>query len=127
MRFEKDIIFTLNKETISSINNCIEKSYPNEACGFLFGDIREINNQGDFKYMYYCKFFQCIESSITSPASFILDDDEKILELSNNILKNEKLKLIALVHSHPAGANPSNFDKKSMKYYHNCGIEKFSH
>jgi proteasome lid subunit RPN8/RPN11 len=127
MRFEKDIIFTINKEIISRINNCIEESYPNEACGFLFGSIREVNNHGDFKYTYYCEFFHCIESGILSPASFVLDNDDKILELSNNIVKNKSLKLLGIFHSHPAGANPSSFDKKSMKYYHNCGIEKFKH
>ena len=90
MRFEKDIAFVLSKENISSINKCIEESYPNEACGFLFGDIQELNNHGDFKYTYDCEFFQCIESSISSPASFMLDNDEKILELSNITVKNKK-------------------------------------
>lgn len=127
MRFEKDIIFTLNKEVISRINNCIEESYPNEACGFLFGNIKEVNNRSDFKYTYYCKYFQCIESSVSNPASFLLDNDEKILELSNNTVKNSGLKLLAIFHSHPAGANPSSFDKRSMKHYHNCGIKKFNH
>jgi proteasome lid subunit RPN8/RPN11 len=62
-----------------------------------------------------------------SPTSFILDNDEKLLELSNITLKEERLQIIAIFHSHPAGANPSSFDRKSMKYYHNCGIKKFTH
>ena len=62
-----------------------------------------------------------------SPTSFLLDNDEKLLEFSNITVKDKKLKIIAIFHSHPAGANPSSFDKKSMKYYHNCGIKKFTH
>ena len=127
MRFEEDITFVIRRGLIRRINKCIDDTNPNEACGFLFGDIQEINNQGDFKYTYLCKFFQCIESSISSPVSFLLDNDEKILELSNITAKNESLNLIAIFHSHPAGANPSSFDKKSMKYYHNCGVKKFTH
>ena len=81
MRFEEDITFVIRRGLIRRINKCIEDTNPNEACGFLFGDIKEINNHGDFKYTYLCKFFQCIESSVSSPVSFLLDNDEKILEL----------------------------------------------
>lgn len=127
MRFEKDIVFILNKDIVSKINKYIHESYPNEACGFLLGDIVESSIHGDFKYTYCCEKIQNIESSIISPASFLLDNDEKILELSNIMIKEEGLKLIAVFHSHPSGANPSNFDKKTMKYYHNCGIKKYAH
>jgi len=127
MRFEKDIAFIIAKEITSSIDKCIEKANPNEACGFLFGRILEINRHGDFKYKYYSETFQCIESSVLSPALFLMDNDKKILELSNTTLKKKSLKLIAIFHSHPAGANPSSIDKKCMKYYHNCGIKKFTH
>ncbi|MFX0076498.1 MAG: hypothetical protein ACFE96_13735, partial [Candidatus Hermodarchaeota archaeon] len=88
MRIENDIIFVLNKEIRDRINKCIRDSYPNEACGFLFGDIQETNNHGDFKYTYYCSKIHCIESSVLSPASFLLDNDKKIVELSNTIIKN---------------------------------------
>lgn len=127
MRIEEDIAFILSKEIISNINNCIAESHPNEACGLIFGNIKEINKHGDYKYTYYCKKFHCIESSLLSPTSFLLDNDEKLLELSNITVKDENLKIIAIFHSHPAGANPSSFDKKNMKYYHNCGIKKFTH
>jgi proteasome lid subunit RPN8/RPN11 len=127
MRFENDIIFILSKEVIGKINKCIEKSSPNEACGFLFGEIDEIDKQGDFKYIYHSKLIQCIESSITSPVSFSVDNDDQILEISSIMIKNKGLKLIAVFHSHPAGAFPSYIDKKSMKHYHNCGIKKFTH
>ena len=127
MRFEKDIIFVLSKDIFGKINKCIEESAPNEACGFLFGEIDEIDNQGDFNYIYRSKLIQCIESSTTSPVSFSVDNDDQILEISNITIQNKELKLIAVFHSHPAGAYPSNVDKKSMKYYHNCGIKKFTH
>ena len=127
MKFENDIAFILSKEMINNIDKCIKESHPNEACGFLFGDIMEFNNHGDFKYTYYCKKFHCVESSLLSPVSFLIDNDERILELSNITVQNIKLKLIAIFHSHPAGAYPSSYDKKSMKYYHNCGIKKFTH
>lgn len=127
MRFEKDIVFVLNKDIVSKLNKYIHKSYPNEACGFLLGNIIESSNHGDFKYTYCCEKIQSIESSIISPASFLLDNDEKILELSNIMIKEEGLKLIAVFHSHPSGANPSDIDKKRMKYFHNCGIKKFTH
>ena len=127
MRFEKDIAFVICRDLISNFNKCIEKAYPNEACGFIFGDVKEFRNKGDFKYKYSSEMFQCIESSILSPASFLIDNDKQILELSNITLKIKGLKLLAIIHSHPAGANPSIIDKKCMKYYHNCGIKKFTH
>lgn len=127
MRFEKDITFVLSRDIISNINKCIEIAYPNEACGFLLGKIQEFNNKGNFKYEYNSELFQCIESSISNPASFLIDNDIKILELSNITLKKKGLKLLAIFHSHPAGANPSRIDKECMKHYHNCGIKKFTH
>ena len=127
MRFERDIIFIFGRKIVKDINKCIEKAYPNEACGFIFGKIQEISDKIDFKYKYYSENFQCVESSIISPASFLIDNNEKILELSNIIVKKEGLKLLAIFHSHPTGAIPSSVDKKRMKYYHNCGIKKFSH
>ena len=127
MRLEKDIVFVVGRGITKTIDKCVDKTYPNEACGFIFGDIQELNNNGDFKYTYYSKVFQCIESSKLSPVAFLLDNDQKILELSNNISNDKKLKLLAILHSHPAGAKPSSFDKKSMKYFHNCGIKKFTH
>ena len=127
MRLEKDIVFTVGRDLTRKIDKCIEKAHPNEACGFLFGDIQEINNNGDFKYTYYSKIFQCIESSKLSPVAFLLDNDQKILELSNNITQDKKMQLLAIFHSHPAGANPSSIDKKCMKHYHNCGIKNFNH
>ena len=127
MRLKKDIVFVVGRSLTRNIDKCIEKAYPNEACGFIFGDVKEFNNNGDFKYTYYSKVFQCIESSKLSPVAFLLDNDQKILELSKIISNDKKLQLLAIFHSHPAGANPSSVDKKCMKHYHNCGIKNFNH
>ena len=126
MRFENDIVFVISEDLINILDNCIEKAYPNEACGFIFGNIQEINDSGNFKYLYYSEIFQCIESRMSSPASFLMDNDIKLLE-SSITLKRKGQKLLAIFHSHPSGAHPSSIDKKSMKYYHNCGIKKFTH
>ena len=127
MRFENDIIFFIDKFIINELEQCIENAIPNEACGLIFGEIQEINNNGDFKYKYYSKDFQCIDSSNQSPVAFLLDNDDMLIELATNISINNNLELIAIFHSHPAGANPSGVDKKCMKSYHNCGIKKFKH
>ncbi|MBY9014756.1 MAG: Mov34/MPN/PAD-1 family protein [Candidatus Lokiarchaeota archaeon] len=128
MRFEKDIVFYISNNIVEKINNCIKLASPNEANGFILGYIQEVNNNnGDFNYNYYSVSFHCIESNKGSTVSFLLDDDRKILELSDHLMKNENLKLIAILHSHPTGTTPSSTDKHSMKYYHNSGLKKFTH
>ncbi len=128
MRFEKDIVFYINNNIVEKIDTCIKLASPNEASGFILGKIQEVNNNnGDFSYNYYSVSFHCIESSIGSTVSFLLDNDQKILELSEHLMKNKNLKLIAILHSHPAGTTPSSTDKHNMKYYHNSGLKKFTH
>ena len=127
MRFEKDIVFYISNTIAEKIDTCIKLASPNEASGYILGNIQENNNNGDFNYNYYSVSFYCIESSIGSTVSFILDNDQKMLELSEHLMKNENLKLIAILHSHPAGTTPSSTDKHNMKYYHNSGLKKFAH
>ena len=126
MRFEKDIVFYINDTIVEKINNCIKLASPNEANGYILGNIQEANNNGDFNYNYSSVSFQCIESAKGSEISFFLDNEQKMLEL-NTQMKNENLKLIAILHSHPAGTTPSSTDKHNMKYYHNSGLKKFTH
>jgi len=128
MRYEKDIVFYISNTIIEKIDTCIKLASPNEASGFILGNIQEINNNnGDFSYNYYSVSFHCIKSSTGSTVSFLLDNDQKILELSDHLMKNENLKLIAILHSHPSGTTPSSTDKINMKYYHNSGLKKFTH
>ncbi len=128
MRFEKDIVFNISKNIVEKIDTCIKLTSPNEASGYILGKIQEVkNNNGDFSYNYDSVSFHCIESSIGSTVSFLLGNDQKILELSEHLMKNENLKLIAIFHSHPAGTTPSSTDKRNMKYYHNSGLKKFTH
>ena len=128
MKFEKDIVFHISNTIAEKIDACIKLASPNEASGFILGNIQEINNNnGDFSYTYCSTSFHCIESGVGSPVSFLLGNDQKILELSEHLMKNENLKLIAILHSHPAGTIPSGTDKHNMKYYHNSGLKKFTH
>jgi len=128
MRFEKDIVFYIRKNIVEKINTCIKLASPNEASGYILGNIQEVNkNNGDFSYNYDSVSFHCIESSLGSTVSFLLDNDQKILELSEHLAKNENLKLIAILHSHPAGTTPSSTDKNSMKIYHESGFKNFAH
>ena len=127
MRFEKEIVFYISNNIVEKIDNCIKLASPNEASGYILGNIQEVNNNGDFNYNYFSISFHCIESSIGSTVSFLLDNEQKMLELAEHLTKNENLKLIAIFHSHPAGTTPSSTDKRSMKHYHNSGLKKFSH
>lgn len=128
MRFEKDIVFYINSNVFKKIENCIKLTSPNEASGFIVGYVQEVNNnRGDFSYYYNSVSFHCIESNKGSRVSFLLDDDQKILELSGHLMKTVNLKLIAILHSHPTGTTPSRTDKLNMKYYHNSGLKKFTH
>ena len=128
MKFEKDIVFYISNTIAEKIDTCIKSASPNEASGFILGNIQEFNNNnGDFSYTYFSTSFHCIESSIESTVLFLLDNDQKILELSEHLINNKNLKLIAVLHSHPAGATPSSTDKHNMKYYHNSGLKKFTH
>ena len=127
MRFEKDIVFCINNNLVEKIGNCIKLASPNEASGYVLGNIQEINNNGDFNYNYFSSSFQCIESTKGSEISFFLDNEQKMLELQEHLIKNENLKLIAILHSHPSGTTPSSTDKHYMKHYHNSGFKNFAH
>ena len=127
MKFEKDIVFYISNNMVEKIDNCIKLAAPNEASGYILGYIQEVNNNGDFNYNYKSTSFRCIESNKGSTVSFLLDNDQKMLELSEHLMKNENLKLIAILHSHPTGTTPSRIDKISMKYYHNSGLKNFTH
>ncbi|MHA1234664.1 MAG: Mov34/MPN/PAD-1 family protein [Promethearchaeota archaeon] len=126
MKFEKDIVFYINDNIVEKIDSCIKLASPNEANGYILGNIQEVNNNGDFNYNYTSVSFQCIESAKGSETSFFLDNEQKMLEL-NTQMNKENLKLIAILHSHPAGTTPSSTDKRYMKHYHNSDFKNFAH
>ncbi|MFW9999177.1 MAG: Mov34/MPN/PAD-1 family protein [Candidatus Hodarchaeota archaeon] len=128
MKYEKDIILFINKELLTEIYTCVEKALPNEACGLIFGKIQEhqkLPNKNEYSYYYHSYKFECIESSLKSPVAFLMDDYEKLIEISRKHSKN--LQLLSIFHSHPSSAYPSGIDIPYMKYYYISGINKFKH
>ena len=128
MKFEKDIILTINKELFEDIKHCVENAYPNEACGLIFGKILEQqkhNRKDEYSYYFNGYRFECIESSYKSPVAFLMDDYEKLIQLSKKYSKD--FQLLSIFHSHPVSAYPSGVDIPYMKNYYESGIAKFKH
>ncbi len=128
MKFENDIVLFINKNLFKEIERCVEKASPNEACGLIFGKIQEqqkLDSEDEYAY-YYCGYkFECIDSSRKSPAAFLMDDYEKLIEISNKY--SEDFQLLSIFHSHPGNAYPSGVDVPYMKNYYESGITKFKH
>ena len=130
LKFEEDITLFINQDIYKKIEQCIDKAYPNEACGLIYGkieEIKKINFEDDYSYYYYAKKFECIESSFESPVAFLMDDYLKLKEISEKFLKVFNLQLISIFHSHPGGAYPSGVDIPYMRSYHEGKITKFKH
>ncbi|MHA1489776.1 MAG: Mov34/MPN/PAD-1 family protein [Promethearchaeota archaeon] len=125
IKFEKDIKIILNNKTLDDLKTCVKKSQPNEACGLIFGDIKEIVRAGEYHYEYIGKKFNCIESDKKSPVEFLMEDIEKLNEVFQDAAQKYDLRLISIFHSHPAGAYPSGVDTRNMKYLDNCGNNAF--
>ncbi len=118
MREERDIKLIITPEIFKQMVQCVEKATPNEACGFIFGKVREIENserKGDYFYFYIGKEFECIESDRKSPVAFIVNNEERLNELYEKTRENENLNLISIFHSHPSGNYPSGADERNMK------------
>ena len=110
MNIQKDIILFLNQEMYEKIKNCVKQAYPNEACGLIFGEIKEISNpklKDDFFYHYFAKKFKCIESTHKSSVAFLMDDEETLIKAADDVKQKYNLELISIFHSHPSGAYPS--------------------
>ena len=109
---------------------CIEKASPNEACGLIFGKIKEQkkpNSEKDYSYYYNAYKFECIESSHKSPVAFLMDDYEKLINLSSSYSKDFNYQLLSIFHSHPGSAYPSEVDIPYMERYYKSGISKFKY
>ncbi|MFX1568384.1 MAG: Mov34/MPN/PAD-1 family protein [Promethearchaeota archaeon] len=128
MKFEKDIILTINKALFANIKLCVENAYPNEACGLIFGKILEQkkpNGKDEYSYYFNGYKFECIESSHKSPVAFLMDDYERLIQLSKKYSKD--FQLLSIVHSHPGSAYPSGVDIPYMRNYYESRIVKFKH
>ncbi len=128
MKYEKDIILTINKKLFEDMKNCVENSSPNEACGLIFGKIvehKKLNSENEYSYYFNGYKFECIESSHKSPVAFLMDDYEKLIDLSKKYTK--QFQLLSIFHSHPGTAYPSGVDIPYMRKYYESGITKFKH
>ena len=77
----------IDEEFLNRIKKCVKNASPDEACGLIFGQIREHqkpNKSDEYSYYYNAYKFKCIESSQKSPVAFLMDDYSKLIELSNS-------------------------------------------
>jgi len=122
MKEEKDIKLIISQEILTQMAICVDNANPHEACGFLFGNVREVENpnqKDDFFYHYIGKEFECIESNKKSPVAFIINNEERLNELYMKTREHEDLNLISIFHSHPSGNFPSGTDEINMKRLNN--------
>ena len=130
MKLEKDIILFVNLEVLEEIKQCVKKAYPNEACGLIFGKILEekrLISENNYSYHYYGYKFRCIESTHKSSVAFLMDDYNKLIEISNKYSKEHNYQLISIFHSHPGSAYPSGVDIPYIEGYYKSGVSKFKH
>ncbi|MFX1338514.1 MAG: Mov34/MPN/PAD-1 family protein [Promethearchaeota archaeon] len=125
MKFEKDIVIILNQNIIDDLKVCVRNANPNEACGFIFGDINEVQISEGFQYHYIAQKFECFESDRKSPVSFLIENIERLNEVWQNAAQKFNLRLISIFHSHPAGSSPSGVDHYNMEFLDNCGNKAF--
>jgi proteasome lid subunit RPN8/RPN11 len=127
MRKEKDILMIIPQQIFDEFKACVSKSKPNEACGLIFGDIKELHVKEGFQYHYITKKFKCIESTRKSTVSFLMDNVEILNKIFQESAQLYNLRLISIFHSHPAGAgaHPSGVDDSNMKFLDNCGNKAF--
>ncbi len=116
MKFEKDIKIILNQDILEELKKCVKKSDPYEACGLIFGEIKEIKIINGYQYHYIGKKFECIESSKKSTVAFLIDNIEKLHDIYQKANLKYKMRLISVFHSHPGGTYPSGVDLENMKY-----------
>ena len=127
MKFEKDIKIILEEKIIEELKNCVEKADPNEACGLIFGKIRQVESPDseEYQYHYIASKFRCIESNQKSPVAFLINDIEKLNNIFREASRKYNLRLISIFHSHPSGAHPSGVDTSNMKLLDDCGNKAF--
>jgi len=116
MKLQKDIKIILNQKTINKMRICVQNASPYEACGLIFGNIKEFEVNGGFQYHYIGKEFKCIESTKKSTVAFLIDNIEELNKIYQTAAKKYNMRLISIFHSHPGGNYPSGVDTINMKY-----------
>ncbi len=115
----------LNHILFNQLIECVKSASPNEACGLLFGDVKEIDYKGEYQYQYVGKKFNCIESNQKSPVAFLMNNLEELNRIFHDAFQKYKLRLISIFHSHPGGTYPSEIDFSNMRFLDNCGNKAF--
>jgi proteasome lid subunit RPN8/RPN11 len=125
IKYQKDIILYIDSKNLNNIIKCVDKAYPNESCGLIFGKILSEYHNGEFQYKYYCEKFDCIESDQKSPVAFLIEDLEKLDMILRKAIIEDNLRLISIFHSHPSGSIPSGFDINYMEILNKSGLKQF--
>ena len=127
MKFEKDIKIVIDQEILATLKACVKNASPNEACGLIFGDIKQVQkpDSEEYEIHYVGKKFNCIESNEKSPVAFLINDIEKLNAIFKEASQQYNLRLVSIFHSHPSGAHPSGVDHGNMEYLDDCGNKAF--
>jgi proteasome lid subunit RPN8/RPN11 len=129
MRLEKDIKLILSDAILEEAVECVKQATPNEACGLIFGNKKEIENpekENDFFYHYIGKQFECIKSDEESPVAFLINNLDKLNKIYSRAHKKYNMGLLSIFHSHPGESNyPSGIDKDNMKRLENSELKSF--
>ena len=116
MKFESDIKFIIGKDILEQMISCVKKATPNEACGLVFGGIKEVKVNEKLQYHYRCHRFNCIESDKKSTVAFLVENIEDYFKNIVEVKEKYNLRLISIFHSHPAGCHPSGTDLYNMEF-----------
>lgn len=129
IKLENDIILVIPKDILENLKRCVDDASPNEACGIIFGDIKQFKKknvgENNFIYHYQISDFACIQSDKKSTISFLIENIEKLHQIIQEKIRELNLesnkRLISIFHSHPSGAHPSTTDLNQMEF-----LDRFS-
>ncbi|KKL25118.1 hypothetical protein LCGC14_2408510, partial [marine sediment metagenome] len=109
MKFEIDIKIVIDQEILAKLKTCVKNASPNEACGLIFGTIKQVQITDSEKneIHYIGKQFNCIESNEKSTVSFLINDIEKLNAIFKKAAQQNNMRMVSIFHSHPYGAYPS--------------------
>ncbi len=119
MKKQGDIILIIKQPIFESLKLCVQKAYPNESFGLIFGSKPKeipLKNPGEFQYYYIAEVFECIQSDRSSPVDFLMENIEELYRVINNANKKHNARVLSIFHSHPSGSYPSGFDINYMKF-----------